>query len=86
MSYYCSHEENRKKICIGCGRKIFPGKKTIASYKISEKCTTLIKKYLNRKFHINDSKFSTSICNSCRNTLFEHDEKNIKRPLPIPLK
>lgn len=80
MTLVSSHEENRGKVCACCGKKIFPGKKKIQHYKISENCAKLIKKYVNKKFDNNDSRFPNSICNTCRNTVFECDKNDAKRP------
>lgn len=82
VNHSCSHEENRVKICAPCGKKIVLGKKSASFYRINTKFTELIQLHVNIQFKINDSKYPLSICNTCRNTLHEHEKKNFTRPLP----
>ena len=77
----CSHEENRSKICGPCGKKLVIGKKNISNFRLTENREKLIKKLLKKKYDLNDSRFPTSICTTCRLTLSERERNNNRRPL-----
>ena len=80
---FCNHEENRKKVCAPCGNKIVLGQKKIWFFKINSTIEKLIQQLLkNEKFNLNDSKYPLSICNTCRNILYEHAKNICVRPLP----
>ena len=78
----CDHEENRKKICATCGRKIILGTKKIYFFQISDKMKDLIKDLTNKNFELDDPKYPTSICTTCRLTFTEYSRNNYSRPLP----
>lgn len=82
MSNKCEHDENRKKVCAPCGRKIIFGKRKLDWFIVSEKFATLIRKYINSNYDICDSKFPSGICTTCRLTLLEHENEINKRLLP----
>ena len=79
----CSHEQNREKVCAPCGKNISFGKNTKERFGINETYESLIKKYLNEDFTLNDSKFPVSICTTCRLTLCDQEKQIFKRPLQI---
>lgn len=56
--------------------------KKISFFRISTKLEGLIVKFIDKKFCTSDSKYPVSICNTCRNTLNEHNKKKTQRPLP----
>lgn len=78
----CSHDENRKKVCAPCGKKITCGKKKLEYFLISERHLNLIKKYSNPDYNLCNSNFPVSICDSCRRTLNSYDNNDTTRPLP----
>lgn len=80
--YKCNHEENRKKICALCGKKIIFQSKPDHHFLLSEKHTDLIKKHINDQFDISNEKFPKSVCSTCRLTLNEYEKGIFKRPLP----
>lgn len=79
----CSHEENRSKICGPCGSKLSLRKKKISNFRLTENHVKLINKFLKTKYNLNDSRFPTSICTTCRLALSERAKKNCSRPLPV---
>lgn len=81
-SKFADHEENRKKVCAICGRKIVFGSKSANCFNIREVHERLIKKYVNCDFSISDSRFPCNICGTCRITLEEYGKDNFKRTLP----
>lgn len=76
----CTHEENRKKVCAPCGKKIVIHRKS--SFLINEDLEKLLKKFLLPDFHHTNEKYPLAICGSCRLTLQEYDKKIYKRQLP----
>lgn len=82
-NHKCSHSENRLKVCAPCGKKIICGSKNLSTFSINEKQEKLIKDLLNIGYDKSDSRFPLSIRGCCRLTLYEHEKKNFKRPLPI---
>lgn len=81
LDHKCDHEENRKKVCAPCGKKIVFGKKKSDFYHITDKYANLIKIFINKDFSTADPRFPLSICGTCRNTLLEHEKNDFKRPL-----
>lgn len=82
MAYYLNHEDNRKKVCVLCGRKIVLNKQKIDYFSV-KKYEDLVKKFGNKSFESFNSKFPLSLCTTCRVTLKEHEKNITKRPLPI---
>lgn len=78
----CDHEKNRENACTPCGQKIVCGNKKISFFRISTKLEGLIVKFVDKKFSTCDPTYPVSICNTCRNTLNEHNKKKTQRPLP----
>lgn len=76
----CDHEENRKKICAPCGRKISLGNNKIDYFKIAENIEKRIQQFINAKFSVSDPRYPLSICCNCRKILAEHSENNFQRP------
>ena len=77
----CSHEENRKKVCAPCGKKIVFGKKNPNEFLINANSENLIKKFINSDFNINNSKFPLSICKTCHVTMLDYEKGVYKRPI-----
>ena len=77
----CLHEENRSKVCGPCGKKLILGKKKISNFRLTENHVKLIGKLLGKKYDLNDCRFPTSICTTCRLTLSERAKNNGSRPL-----
>ncbi|CAH1107748.1 unnamed protein product [Psylliodes chrysocephalus] len=78
----CPHDENRKKVCAPCGKKITCGTKKLEYFLINERHLNLVKKFVNPDYNLCDSKFPVSICDTCRRTLNDYDKNNSTRPLP----
>lgn len=57
--------------------------KKLFSTSITEKYVDLIKKFLNEKFDLHNSKFPLSICVSCRLSLDDYEKGDFKRPVPV---
>lgn len=76
----CTHDDNRKKVCAPCGKKI------VLSYKssvvINDNLEKLIQKFLWSHFNQNDKRYPLAICGSCRLTLREYDKEIYNRQLP----
>lgn len=77
------HEENRKKLCAPCGEKIVLGVRKSNYYSITDRQENLIKAYVNNNYCKSNSRFPTSICNTCKVTLYEREKNVEKRPMPI---
>ena len=73
------HDENRKKLCAQCCRKIFLGTRKINFFKIARDQEQLIKKLVNSNFSLSDPKFPLIICYNCIVILKEHSENNFHR-------
>ena len=84
QKYKLNHEENRSKVCAGCGEKIKFGKSKPCKFLITPRIEQLLKTFSNPKFNLNNLKFPTSICGTCRKILCEY-EKNIKTRLLLPM-
>ena len=81
MPSFCTHEENRRKVCAPCGRKIkFVNKRL--SFQINDHQENLIKEKLCPQFDKSNSKYPRSICATCRTILCEHANGETKRQLP----
>ena len=59
------HEENRRRVCAPCGKKITV--KTIRS--TSAKNVELIVKFINTNFDITNPCYPTGLCETCRKYL-----------------
>lgn len=81
----CSHDENRKKICGPCGRKIIcsNARDKPEKFLIGEKTLTLIKKFVSEDYDLNNEKYPLSICRTCYLTLLDHEKKIYKRQIQI---
>jgi hypothetical protein len=44
--FKCTHEENRRKVCATCGRKIIFGKSSVSKFLITENINNLIKLHI----------------------------------------
>ena len=75
-NHRCDHEENRRKVCAPCGRKINPGTKKLDYFCISEKHEKLIKEFINNNFDLSNPRFPSSVCTNCRKILQEHDRND----------
>jgi hypothetical protein len=62
--FKCTHEENRRKVCATCGRKIIFGKSSVSKFLITENINNLIKLHISAKFNKSDCKLPVSICNT----------------------
>lgn len=78
-NHKCDHEENRKKVCAPCGRKISVPVNDLSKYSITSNLEQLIKKHLRSGFNLLDSKYPTSICVTCRKILNEHERNDFRR-------
>ena len=67
--YKCSHNENRKKICALCGRKINLGEKTLDNFRITEYFEKLIKEFIKKNFNLLNEKYPISVYTKCHFTL-----------------
>lgn len=85
MPKFCSHYENRKKVCAPCGKKIKCRGKPISTFLINDKQVKLIQKYLCYDFNLNKNIYPLSVCGSCRLTLQEHEKGQIRRRL-LPMR
>ena len=75
MPSKCDHEDNREKICGPCGYKIMvPKKKTLSSFKISNKCLDQIKRLLSPEYNVENPVYPKSICTNCRIHLSQVDK------------
>lgn len=81
MNHKCDHEENRRKVCAPCGRKIVFGKRKPESFLLTEKLQNLVKNFVNTNYDISDQRFPISICNTCRLALLDREKNNFKRHL-----
>ncbi|KAL7307829.1 hypothetical protein TKK_0000149 [Trichogramma kaykai] len=79
LEHKLDHEENRFKVCAPCGIKISFGTRKISEFSITKNLNALIKQYINGPFDVSNSRFSTSICTSCRLTITEHQKDNLKQ-------
>lgn len=59
------HEENRKKVCAICFKKIILVKSNSSKRLINQLQEELIRKYVNNQFDLNDSKYSKATCTDC---------------------
>lgn len=78
---FACHEENRRKVCVVCGKKIVLGTKKINSFSITTVIEELIKRFVKNDFSTLDPRFPSSICISCRFALQERDQGNFTRQL-----
>lgn len=79
----CSHDENRKKICAPCGRKIVFGKVKPENFVINNKIANLINKYSSTDFDLSNEKYPLSICRSCYLTLLDFEKEIYNRQIQI---
>ena len=82
MTTPCSHQDNRKKVCGPCGRKIIFGKIKPDKFLISQSTEKLIKKFISKKFDLNDEKYPLCICRSCYLTLLDLEKEIFNRQVP----
>ena len=82
MPYASTHDENRKKVCAPCGKKIkcLQGQ-SVSQYILTDIQNQLIKKYLCADFDISNPRYPQSLCCTCRLTLYEHEAENAKKKL-----
>lgn len=81
-----SHDDNRRKVCAPCGRKIIFGQNAPSRYFIDNEIEKLIIEYVCEDYDINNEKFPTGICRTCCQTLKEANKEVFKRPMPkMPL-
>ncbi|KAJ8677777.1 hypothetical protein QAD02_013564 [Eretmocerus hayati] len=78
----CNHEENRRKKCASCGRRI-NFRKYASEYQITERFEKLIKSHINKDFGMDQPKFPLSICTSCCLSLLSREKNHSERPLPV---
>lgn len=78
----CSHEENRKKVCVSCGLKITIGKNNFKKFQITAKIKELICEFLNPNFNEWDDRYPISICTRCRISLVQQKNDKLNRKLP----
>lgn len=82
----CSHDDNRRKVCAPCGKKIIFGQNRPSRYFIDDDIEKLIVKHVYKAYDINNDKFPIGICRTCCQTLKEANNKIFKRPMPqMPL-
>ncbi|CAH1101843.1 unnamed protein product [Psylliodes chrysocephalus] len=82
LDHKCDHEKNRLKVCAPCGKKFVVANRRRSEFSITENLTGLIKQHINHQFDLSNSKFSVSICSTCRRTIMEREKGNLNRPLP----
>ncbi|CAH0560139.1 unnamed protein product [Brassicogethes aeneus] len=78
-NHRCDHNENRKKICAPCGRKISLGSKMLEHFRITDHHELLIKQFINANFDLSNPKFPSGICVTCRQILQEHERGIVRR-------
>lgn len=78
----CSHEENRRKVCAPCGKKIAFGKTSITKFLVNEKTEKLIKEFVSVTYDIRDDKFPIGLCRTCYLTLLDAHKGIFERPMP----
>lgn len=80
------HDENRRKVCAPCGKKIFfKGYNTTryaSRFLINDGIGDLIREYVNIHFNLNDRRFPIGICRTCSLTLSDANNKIFTRPMP----
>lgn len=83
-SWFCTHQENRVKVCAPCGQKIVLGNKQYNFFKISDKIAALIREFISPGFSTVDPVYPSSICVTCRLCLSEYKKSgsNSKQELP----
>lgn len=79
----CSHDENRRKVCAPCGRKISFGKIPPEKFLVNENTEKLIRKFLFEDFDKDNDKFPMSICRSCYLALLDAEKGVSGRSLPV---
>lgn len=81
-----THEENRKKVCAPCGRKIFYNKHNSRTcekkFLVNDTAIELIRKYVNNNYDPNNTKFPTGLCRTCYLTLMDAKNKKFVRRMP----
>lgn len=80
IDHRCDHNENRKKICALCGRKINLGSKNLECFHITAVHEPLIKLFVNKNFSLDDPRFPTAMCTICRLILQQHEKNITSRP------
>lgn len=78
----CNHEENRLKVCAGCGKKIVFGSNPKSKFVISAAMENRIKEFSNDRFDLQDPRFPKSICISCKLAINKRSQGNTSRFLP----
>lgn len=72
----CDHEENRRKICAPCGRKINLGDKKLEYFEITKVWEKLIQQFIDSRFSTLNPKYPLSVCCNCRKILAEHRDRD----------
>lgn len=80
INHRCDHDENRRKICALCGRKINRGSKSLEFFRITADHELAIKKFLNKSFNLQDPRYPTGVCVTCRLILQEHKKNESTHP------
>lgn len=75
----CDHDDNRKKVCALCGRKIIFGAKKIEYFRITDNLEKLIQELICSDFSITNPKYPQSVCCNCKKILNERDKNNCHR-------
>ena len=81
--FFCTHDQNRKKVCAPCGRKIILHGKKLELFEITKDVESKIQKYIDLNYRTVDSEYPLSICGTCRKTLLELEKGITNRPTPI---
>ncbi|CAH1106006.1 unnamed protein product [Psylliodes chrysocephalus] len=79
INHRCDHNESRRKICALCGRKINRGSKSLEFFRITDH-ELAIKKFLNKSFNLQDPRYPTGVCVTCRLILQEHKKNESTHP------
>ena len=78
----CSHEDNRRKVCAPCGKKIIFGKYPPARYLLNDRKIELIKKYINPNFNRLDLRFPIGMYGGCYLALTDKEKGVNLRSIP----
>lgn len=78
----CNHNENRKKVCVACGKKNVFGKSKPEKYIVNKTTEIQIQTHLNPNFSKLNPVFPIAICTTCRILLSERTIKGSIKPLP----
>ena len=76
-----NHDQNRKKVCAPCGKKL-----TVKEIReVSDREIELIQKHINPNYNRDNPVFPTGCCGTCRSKLYRAEKSNKNINLPTML-